>query len=157
MAVRSASAGVTVEGLREASRAVSRLDKDTQKAVRTEVQKVADLIARRTASAGRRVGGRSALVAQSARAGKARTPVVRFGGASPAGVSGGASMGDLVFGMEFGADQSGPNGWRFPPRTPRYGRGNEGYWIFPTARTMGPEIVELWASALDRAIEKAGE
>jgi hypothetical protein len=154
---KAASAGIIVEGLREASRAIGKLDKDSQKAAGVEIQKVADLIGRTTAAAGRARGQRDAAVASSYKPSRARNPTVRYGGSAPSGVSGGATMGDLVFGMEFGADQTGPNRWRFPPRTPKYGRGNEGYWIFPTARKMGPDIVQLWADALEKVIREAGE
>jgi hypothetical protein len=68
-----------------------------------------------------------------------------------------------MFGMEFGSSgvgakatdvatiRGGKAGWRFPARTPRKGRGNVGYWIFPTAAEQQPKVVELWEGALETA------
>jgi hypothetical protein len=151
------AAGAAIEGVNATLRAYSKLGKEARAATKTEVMKVAQLVADRTAAAGRARGGRDALVAGSAKARRDRVPIVEYGGKGLAGVSGGATFTDLVYGMEFGANQDGPNGWRFPPRTPKKGRGNEGYWIFPTARTMGPEIAELWFQALDRIAEEWGD
>jgi hypothetical protein len=155
MATESISASIAVDGLKQTLRAFSQLDKDVQKAARVEVQKVADLLGREIAAAGRsRPDRRDRFVANTIRGKKDRSPQLLIGGASAMSVSRPGRpprAGDLVFGMEFGADQNGPNAWRFPPRTPRRGRGNEGYWIFPTARKQGPRVVALWAQALDKA------
>ena len=129
------SGGAAVEGLRETLRAFSKLDKDAQKAARDEVQKVANLLARELAQAGRATGDpRNRHVAQSIRGTRERTPVVKVGNAQRMAVSRagrGPRASDLMFGMEFGstnvATRGGDNatvrggrpGWRFPERTPR--------------------------------------
>lgn len=150
------AAGAAITGVNATLRAYSKLGKEARKATKVEVQKVAQIVADRTAAAGRARGGRDALLAGTAKAKQDRVPIVEYGGKQRAGVSGGATFSQLVYGMEFGAEQQGPNGWRFPPRTPKKGRGNEGYWIFPTARKMGPEIAELWFRALDQIAEEWG-
>jgi len=172
MSTTKMSAGAQVEGLRETLRAFGRLDKDAQKAARDEVQKVANLLAREIAQAGRRRDSRDRHVAQSIRGTRERTPVIKIGNAQRMTVSRGGSgprASDLMFGMEFGslntATRGGDNatrrggrpGWRFPERTPRKGRGNQGYWIFPTAAQQQPRAVSLWAAALEKAARDWGK
>jgi hypothetical protein len=167
MATTKMSGGAAVEGLRETLRAFSKLDKDTQKAARDEVQKVANLLAREIAAAGNRGDRRTAFVADSVRGTRERTPVVKIGAARRMPVSRGGQgprASDLMFGMEFGSSggvdnptvRGGAPGWRFPDRSPRRGRGSEGYWIFPTARRQQPRVVDLWANALEKAARDWG-
>jgi hypothetical protein len=67
----------------------------------------------------------------------------------------------LLFGNEFGSDRNVfgskgnfPNGGRkFPERSPREGRGNKGYWIFPTLKAMQPEITRRWKNAVGEVYE----
>lgn len=153
MARTTISAGAVVEGLDETLKALRGIDKEAAKAIRNEVQKIANMFAAEIAAAGRARSKRDAFVAETVRGTRDRTPVVLIGKASrmPVSRSGpGPRASDLMFGMEFGARQNGPNGWRFPPRTPRLGRGNEGYWIFPTARKQHTRAVEMWAAALEK-------
>jgi len=88
------------------------------------------------------------------KAGRDRVPVVTIGTRATPRVSGGGGPRELVIGMEFGADENGPNAWRFPPRTPKLGRGNAGYWIYPTARANQSEIINMWFKAMDDIIEE---
>lgn len=56
----------------------------------------------------------------------------------------------LLAGAEFGSK----NFPQFAPRTPRYGiRGNTGYFIFPTMRSIQPEIIAKWEAAFSRIVE----
>jgi hypothetical protein len=165
-------AGAAIEGVNETLRAYNKLGKEARKATKQEVMKVAERVAQRTAAAGRARGGRDALLAGTAKVRMDRVPIVEYGGKQRAGVSGGATFNQLVYGMEFGSLGMGAKatdrasgrpsnrtpGWRFPPRTPRKGAtGNEGYWIFPTAARMGPEIAELWLTALDKIAQEWGD
>ena len=160
------NSGATVEGLRETLRAFSRLDKAAQKAARDEVQKVADVLARAIIGKGLNSrDSRNRAVAESIRATRERTPVIKVGNAKRVPVTRkgvGPRTSDVMFGMEFGSDgtggravdiptrRGGAPGWRFPPRTPRRGRGNEGYWIYPTLRSQQQQAVTLWAQALEK-------
>ena len=175
MATTKMSGGAAVDGLKETLRAFSRLDKDAQKAARDEVQKVANLLARELAAAGRATGdARNAHVASSIRGTRERSPVVKVGSAQRMAVrrrGQGPRASDLMFGMEFGststASRGGDNatvrggrpGWRFPERTPRArgGRGNQGYWIMPRLREQQPRVVTLWANALEKAARDWGK
>ena len=100
------------------------------------------------------------IVAASVKPSRDRVPTVRVGG-SKGRVSGGANAGQLLFGNEFGGDRKTfgnlnafPNGgYRFPPRTAREGRGNTGYWIFPTLKAMQPEIKKRWFAAVNKVMD----
>lgn len=98
----------------------------------------------------------AALVAQTVKANRDRIPNVTIGGTRGRKASGGATPGELVIGNEFGANPRSENGAfpnggrRFPYRSPREGRGNAGYWIFPALKEMQPEISRRWWNAADR-------
>jgi len=159
------SAGAVVEGLDATLRAFNRLDKEAKDAARDEVQKISRLMASEIAAVGnRRQDPRDRFVAGTIRAKRDRLPLVLIGRAEryqPSGNRRSSSFpraSDLMYGMEFGSNgqrsdrptrRGGRPGWRFPERTPRRGRGNEGYWIFPTARQQQPRVVDLWAKALE--------
>lgn len=161
-ATNKMSAGATVEGLNAALRAFGRLDKDAKDAARDEVQKISRLLANEIKAVGsRRQDPRDRHVAESIRAKRDRLPLVLIGKADQYQPSGNRRRtsfpraSDLMYGMEFGSAVDRPTrrggrpGWRFPERTPRRGAGNEGYWIFPTARQQQPRVVDLWAKALE--------
>ena len=152
-AKETVSQGLQVEGLKETLRAFRTLDKEASKEARTKSQQIADKLAGYIRAAAP-PGIRYQNLAASVRSGRDRVPVVRIGGLANPRVSGGGGPRELVIGMEFGADVNGPNSWRFPPRTPRLGRGNAGYWIYPTARSRQGEIARLWQESMNQIIAK---
>jgi hypothetical protein len=102
----------------------------------------------------------AAIAAATVRPARDRVPTVYIGG-SKGRASGGANAGQILFGNEFGGDRNAfgnlnafPNGgYRFPFRTAREGRGNKGYWIFPTLKAMQPEIKRRWFAAVNRVMD----
>lgn len=64
--------------------------------------------------------------------------------------SGGASTRDLWAGYEFGSNRFR----QFPRRTPNKGRGNAGYFIYPTLRKIQPELVRQWQEAFSDILKK---
>jgi hypothetical protein len=100
------------------------------------------------------------IVAQTVRAARDRVPTVYVGGGKGR-VSGGANAGQLLFGNEFGGERNAkgslstfPNGgYKFPERTDREGRGNKGYWIFPTLKVMQPTIKRRWQEACVKVLD----
>jgi hypothetical protein len=145
--------GVQAEGVRETIRAFNKLDKEGKDKAREKTKQVSEYLARKMRGSAP-PGKRYAALEQSLKAGKDRVPVIRVGGRQTPRVSGGGGPAQLVIGMEFGADQSGPNAWRFPPRTPKRGKGNAGYWIFPTATREQNSVVKLWQDSLEPVIRE---
>ena len=89
-------------------------------------------------------------VASTIRVQSDRIPKISIGKGRKKIFSGGGRAGDVLFGNEFGAIPNGignsnfKGGKRFPPRSPKSGRGNEGYWIFPTIKANERYVREQW-------------
>ena len=66
--------------------------------------------------------------------------------------SGGATAQILWPGMEFGSNRFK----QFPRRTPSKGRGNAGYFIYPTLRQIQPQLIRKWENAFDQIVRKYG-
>ena len=64
--------------------------------------------------------------------------------------SGGATTQILWPGLEFGSNRFR----QFPRRTPNRGRGNSGYFIYPTLRQIQPELVRQWENAFSDILKK---
>lgn len=65
--------------------------------------------------------------------------------------SGGGTTQKLWAGFEFGSNRYK----QFPNRTPRSsGRGNLGYFIYPTLRRIQPQLVDKWLQSFDRILKK---
>ena len=91
---------------------------------------------------------------------KSKTPFFTVGGSSVK-LKNGTPVGEIALGVEFGAYQDRQRkrkgkstnyvGYRqFQPRSPREGRGNAGYFIFPTLKALQPEITRKWVEQVDR-------
>jgi hypothetical protein len=48
--------------------------------------------------------------------------------------------------MEFGSNRYK----QFPKRTPSEGRGNKGYFIYPTLKAEQPEILKQWEESFSK-------
>ena len=66
--------------------------------------------------------------------------------------SGGATTQKLWAGLEFGSNRYR----QFPRRTSNRGRGNSGYFIYPTLRKIQPELVRKWEEAFATILKKWG-
>lgn len=64
--------------------------------------------------------------------------------------SGGGTTQILWAGLEFGSNRF----HQFPKRTPNRGRGNQGYFIYPTLRSIQPELINKWESAFRRILDE---
>lgn len=89
-----------------------------------------------------------------------RGPVISLGGESIK-LKNGTPVGQIAMGIEFGAYNYKPRrrkgkspsykGYKqFQPRSPREGRGNAGYFIFPTLKGLQPYITKKWVEQVDR-------
>lgn len=65
-------------------------------------------------------------------------------------LSGGGSTRDIWAGYEFGSNRYP----QFPRRTPRRGRGNSGYFIYPALRKIQPELIAKWEDAFSKIVGK---
>lgn len=93
-------------------------------------------------------------VARTIAAKRDRVPSIVIGGARQR-FKNGTPVGAALIGAEFGESPTSgfPNGGRrFPFRSPREGRGNRGYWIFPTVKTLQPEITRRWKQAVEKHV-----
>lgn len=143
-------------------KAISQMDKDSQTALKGDVQSISAWTAGGMAKAayGAPMSKQAVIVAGSIKSNKDRVPNISIGG-SKGRASGGANAGQLLFGNEFGVDRnrkgsrgSFPNGgFKFPDRSPSQGRGNAGYWIFPTLKEMQPEIRKRWLDAVIKVMD----
>jgi len=59
--------------------------------------------------------------------------------------SSGARSGELFPGSEFGSNKLP----QFPRRSPKSGRGNEGYWLFKTLKQRQPAILREWLEGFE--------
>lgn len=64
--------------------------------------------------------------------------------------SGGGTTQMLWAGFEFGSNRYK----QFPTRTPNRGRGNSGYFIYPTLRQIQPQLIAQWENAFDRILKE---
>lgn len=62
--------------------------------------------------------------------------------------SGGATTQKLWGGLEFGSSIRK----QFPPRSPRYGKGSRGYFIYPTLRKIQPELTANYLRAMNKVV-----
>ena len=64
--------------------------------------------------------------------------------------SGGATTKDLWGGAEFGSNKFK----QFPVWSGREGRGSRGWWIYPTLRSVQPEIIKQWESGFNEIVKR---
>ena len=64
--------------------------------------------------------------------------------------SGGADTKRLWGGMEFGSNRFK----QFPARTPRFRKGNFGYFIYPTLKDAQPYIISEWQDAFSKILKE---
>jgi len=139
-------------------KALNQMDKEANLELKNDVQSISDWTAgeiQRAAFAHPYFPRQAAIIAPTVRANRDRIPSVTIGG-SKGRASGGANAGQLLFGNEFGGERNAfgsqsafaNGGFRFPIRSDRVGRGNAGYWIFPTLKAAQPEITRRWKDAV---------
>ena len=108
-------------------------------------------------------------VARTIRVARDRVPSVAVGGAKRFTNRRGqrVPVGLLVTGSEFGSvvprqrerfrrPGQPRGGLQFPPRSPRQGRGNRGWWLFPRLRRLQPDILRRWLQGAQRVADEWG-
>ena len=139
-----------LRGITKAFKAMDDEDVDQAKAASAEIaEMLKDKIIAKAQT--RRIAGKSAQrIAEGAKVSKSsKIGELSFGFAAQK-YSGGATTQQLWPGMEFGS-----NRWKqFPRRTPRLGRGNQGYFIYPTLTENQVELIRKWEESFDRILRE---
>ena len=141
--------------LRDILKAFKAMDEQAIQEARTESSALATYAANqiKVSALGRQVSGAGVRrVAEGVRISKSsKIGEFSYGFASQR-FSGGATTQKLWAGLEFGSNRYR----QFPRRTPNRGRGNSGYFIYPTLRKIQPELVRKWEEAFATILKKWG-
>ena len=157
-------------------RAFSKMDKAANKDLRELSKEISqDMVSEfRNAARGTRwYPDQASFVAQSARVARDRTPSVTLGGAKRYGTSDNrrVSAGSILFLSEFGSPEvkqrerfrnqaqrrnNSRGGLQGPPRSPREGRGNRGWWLFPRLKRLQPNILRRWIEGAQKVADVWG-
>jgi len=163
--------------IRAILRAFSKMDKQANKDLRDLSKTISqDLVSEfRNAARGTRwYPEQASFVAQSARVARDRTPSVTLGGAKRYSTSDNrrVAAGSLLFLSEFGSPESrqrdrfrnqaqrrnnSRGGLQGPPRSPREGRGNRGWWLFPRLKRLQPSILRRWIEGANKVADTWGK
>jgi hypothetical protein len=139
--------------LRGITRAFKAMDDEAIQAARSESSNLAQFAADRIkiAAATRTVSGTAARRIADGVKVSASSKIGEFSyGFARQRFSGGGSTLDLLYGMEFGSNRFK----QFPNRTPNRGRGNSGYFIYPTLRQIQPDLIRKWEEAFSNILKE---
>lgn len=145
-------------------RAFSKMDKEANGRLRDLSKAIAADMAQEIKNSARGTPWyprQASLVATTVKVARDRVPSVTIGGNTKVSTSRGTrpAAGALLFLSEFGSTPANQRerfrnqaqrragvlgGLQGPPRSPKEGRGNRGYWIFPRLKRMQPEILRRW-------------
>lgn len=136
----SRNAALKVDGLTALLRDLNKLPKETQK----EIRKGSLAIARDIANDLHGWGGtrQAAPLLDRVKARNDRIPNIKLGGDSPARVSGGATLNELL-GANFGSNGGHP---QFPPTV------RPDYYVYALIRHRGEWITRTWVDNVARAL-----
>ena len=132
-----------IKGLNQLLRVLNKLPKDLQNDIRDASNAIASDLGEgaKNAAAGNR---QAALAATGLKVKRDRVPTIRAAGT----IRPGLKAQDIFFGAEFGGGRR-PTTQQFRPH-----RGQDGYWLYPTARARGKRYFEMWAEAVDKAFKQ---
>ena len=139
--------------LRAVTRAFKAMDEEATKAAKKESSALAQYAADKikVAAATRTVSGTAARRIADGVKVSATSKIGEFSyGFARQKFSGGGSTLDLLYGMEFGSNRFK----QFPNRTLNRGRGNSGYFIYPTLRQIQPNLVAQWEEAFSKILKE---
>lgn len=139
--------------LRGITKAFKAMDQEAVDQARIASAEIAEMLKDKiiTKAQTRKIAGASARrIAEGARVAKSsKIGELSFGFAAQK-YSGGGTTQQLWPGMEFGS-----NRWKqFPRRTSRLGRGNQGYFIYPTLTENQVELIRKWEESFNRILKE---
>lgn len=159
--------------VRGITRAFSRLDRKASQDLRQLSRDLAAdyVVELRNAARGSRwYSDQAVRVAESIRVASDRVPTVNIGGSRRFTNSEAQRVpyGALVMGSEFGSvverqrsrfkrPEQSRGGLQFPPRSPRQGRGNRGWWLFPRLKRLQPDILRAWLEGARKVADEWGK
>jgi hypothetical protein len=135
--------------------AVLRTFKAMDKIASEDLRKVATELAQEAADAIQNAasfnGRQASALASTIKVARDRIPKITIGGEQSI-TSSGAKAGDILIGAEFGSYRYK----QFPTRSPQSptGKGNLGYFIFPTLKMLQPRIKAKWVEGIDKIREE---
>lgn len=139
--------------LRSITRSFKAMSDEAIDAARRESSALAEFLqlkVRETANSRTVAGAAVRRVAEGSRVAKSsKIGEVSFGFAAQK-FSGGGTTQKLWAGLEFGSNRYK----QFPRRTPTLNGGSAGYFIYPTLRSIQPELVAKWEAAFDRILKE---
>lgn len=139
--------------LRSITKAFKAMDDEAANQAKQASAEIAEMLKEKIVSKAqtRRVAAKSVQrIAEGARVAKSsKIGELSFGFANQK-YSGGGTTQKLWPGMEFGS-----NRWKqFPRRTPRVGRGSQGYFIYPTLAENQVELIRKWEESFNRILKE---
>jgi hypothetical protein len=137
--------------LRAILRSFKAMDEEATNQARTQTSKLADFVRGKIISAASSSKNRVApKIAQGSKVSKSsKIGEISFGFASQK-LSGGGTTQQLWGGYEFGSNRYK----QFPVWSGREGRGSRGWFIYPTLRSVQPEIVRRWEQSFDEIVKE---
>ena len=138
--------------LRAVIRAFKAMDEDSIAAAKTQSSALADYLQKKIQSTARQIKSNKvatkiadgSTVSKSSKIGE-----ISFGFARQK-YSGGGTTQQLWGGSEFGSNKYK----QFPVWSGREGRGSRGWFIYPTLRSVQPEIIKRWETAFSDIVKK---
>jgi hypothetical protein len=151
---------VNVTGLNEFSRDFKKLPKDIQSSIRTSAKKSVGYIVKEATEAATQGEKQQPAMSKAIRADFFKgAPAIIGGGSKKVRLRRGKDgkthvvpAGALFVGAEFGAKKLK----QFPRRSPRFGRGNEGYFFYPAIRKAfeSGRAIREFVAGIDTALKR---
>jgi hypothetical protein len=137
--------------LRAILRSFKAMDEEATNQAKTQTSKLADFVQGRIISASANSSNRVApKIAQGSKVSKSsKIGEISFGFATQK-LSGGGTTQQLWGGYEFGSNRYK----QFPVWSGREGRGSRGWFIYPTLRSVQPEIIKRWEQAFSEIVKE---
>lgn len=139
--------------LRAIARSFKAMDEEAISQAKVVSNSLAEFVSEKTKSAARQtqaIPKVASRIAEGSRVSKSsKFGEISYGFAAQK-FSGGGTTKDLWGGSEFGSNKFK----QFPVWSGREGRGSRGWWIYPTLRSMQPEIVKRWEEGFSEIVKK---
>jgi hypothetical protein len=137
--------------LRAILRSFKAMDEEATNQARSQTSKLADFVRGKIISAASNSSNKVApKIAQGSKVSKSsKIGEISFGFASQK-LSGGGTTQQLWGGNEFGSNKFK----QFPIWSGKEGRGSRGWFIYPTLRSIQPDIVKRWEESFSTIIKK---